>query len=99
MQHTLAELWILSQMQHLILTSRSTFGMVAQGLAHRGAWIVRQGAPQELQSLRSNLCEWESSSELEYQLMGSLSPNDQCAQGGVVVPSIGEREQWCNHRL
>lgn len=91
MQYTLAELLILSKMQHLIITSKSTFGMVAQGLAHKGAWIVRQGAPNELQSIKSDLCEWESSSEPEYQMMGSLQTNDSCSDHGASLPSIGER--------
>ena len=91
MQYTLAELWILSQMQHLIVTSRSTFGMVAQGLARQGAWVVRQGASHEIQPSMSDLCEWESSSEPEYQMMSSLSSDDTCAQHGVLIPSIGER--------
>ena len=73
MQYTLAELLILSKMQHLIITSKSTFGMVAQGLARKGAWIVRQGASNEKQDIKSDLCEWESSSEPEYQMMGFTS--------------------------
>ncbi|CAF4554819.1 unnamed protein product, partial [Rotaria sp. Silwood2] len=72
MQYTLAELLILSKMQHLIITSKSTFGMIAQGLARKGAWIVRQGASHEIQTIKSDLCEWESTSEPEYQIMGSL---------------------------
>jgi len=91
MQYTLAELLILSKMQHLIITSKSTFGMVAQGLAHKGAWIVRQGASNEIQTIKSDLCEWESSSEPEYQMMGSLQVNDSCFQHGASLPSIGER--------
>ncbi|CAF1675250.1 unnamed protein product, partial [Adineta ricciae] len=39
MQYTLAELLILSKMKYLITTSKSTFGMIAQGLARKGAWI------------------------------------------------------------
>ena len=91
MQYTLAELLTLSKMQHLIITSKSTFGMVAQGLARQGAWIVRQGASHEIQSSKSDLCEWESTSEPEYQMMGSLQVNDSCSQRGVSLPSIGER--------
>lgn len=91
MHYTLAELLILSKMKHLILTSKSTFGMVAQGLAEKGAWIVRQGAPQEIQTLRSDLCEWEWSSEPEYQMMGSLQDTDKCSQDVLSIPSIGER--------
>ncbi|CAF2040612.1 unnamed protein product [Rotaria magnacalcarata] len=91
MQYTLAELLILSKMKHLIVTSKSTFGMIAQGLAGKGAWIVRQGAPQEIQNIKSDHCEWESSSEPEYQMMGSLQTNDSCSQSGASTPSIGER--------
>jgi len=91
MQYTLAELLILSKMQHLIVTSKSTFGMVAQGLAHKGAWIVRQGASNEIRSFKSDLCEWESTSEPEYQMMGLLHVNDSCSQRGASLPSIGER--------
>jgi hypothetical protein len=91
MQYTLAELIILSKMQHLIITSKSTFGMVAQGLAGKGAWIVRQGASNEIQTIKSDLCEWEVTSEPEYQMMGSLQVNDSCSQHGVSLPSIGER--------
>jgi hypothetical protein len=91
MQYTLAELLILSKMQHLIVTSKSTFGMIAQGLARKGAWVVRQGASNEIQIIKSDLCEWESSSEPEYQLMGTLHPNDSCSQHGASLPSIGER--------
>ncbi len=91
MQYTLAELLILSKMQHLIITSKSTFGMVAQGLARKGAWIVRQGASNEKQDIKSDLCEWESTSEPEYQMMGSLQVNDSCSQHGAFLPSIGER--------
>jgi len=91
MQYTLAELLILSKMQHLIVTSKSTFGMVAQGLARKGAWIVRQGASNEIQSFKSDLCDWESTSEPEYQMMGSLHVNDSCSQRGASLPSIGER--------
>lgn len=91
MRYTLAELWILSQMQHLIITSKSTFGMVAQGLGRQGAWIVRQGAPQETPSSKSDLCEWEPSSEPEYQMWGSLSPDETCAREGTLIPSVGER--------
>ncbi len=78
-------------MQHLIITSKSTFGMVAQGLARKGAWIVRQGASNEKQDIKSDLCEWESTSEPEYQMMGSLQVNDSCSQHGAFLPSIGER--------
>jgi Cdc6-like AAA superfamily ATPase len=91
MQYTLAELLILSKMQHLIITSKSTFGMVTQGLARQGAWIVRQGASNEIQNVKSDLCQWESSSEPEYQMMGSLQVNDSCSQHGASLPSIGER--------
>lgn len=91
MQYTLAELLILSKMKHLIITSKSTFGMVAQGFAHKGAWIVRQGAKNEIQSVKSDLCQWESTSEPEYQMMGSLQINDSCSQHGASLPSIGER--------
>jgi hypothetical protein len=91
MQYTLAELLILSKMQHLIITSKSTFGMIAQGLARNGAWIVRQGASSEEQSVVSDFCEYESSSEPEYQMMGSLQVNDSCSQHGASLPSIGER--------
>jgi hypothetical protein len=91
MQYTLAELLILSKMQHLIITSKSTFGMVAQGLAHKGAWIVRQGAVNELQTVKSDICQWEWSSEPEYQMMGSLETNDDCKRHGASLPSIGER--------
>ena len=90
-QYTLAELVILSKMQHLIVTSKSTFGMIAQGLAGKGAWIVRQGASHEEKSNKSDFCEWESSSEPEYQMMGSLQLNDSCSQHGASLPSIGER--------
>ncbi len=72
-------------MQYLIITSKSTFGMVAQGLARQGAWIVRQGASQEIQNIKSDLCEWESSSEPEYQMLESLQLNENS------LPSIGER--------
>ncbi|CAF1205117.1 unnamed protein product [Adineta steineri] len=91
MQYTLAELLILSKMHHLIITSKSTFGMVAQGLAGKGAWIVRQGAINEGQSIKSNLCQWESTSEPEYQMKGSFRDNDSCSQHGAFLPSIGER--------
>ncbi|CAF0820757.1 unnamed protein product [Rotaria sordida] len=91
MQYTLAELLILSKMQHLIITSKSTFGMIAQGLARKGAWIVRQGASHEIQTIKSDLCEWESTSEPEYQMMGSLQINDTCSQYSTSLPSIGER--------
>ncbi len=91
MQYTLAELLILSKMQHLIITSKSTFGMIAQGLAGKGAWIARQGALNEEQFIKSDHCEWESSSEPEYQMMGSFQINDTCSQHGASLPSIGER--------
>ena len=87
MQYTLVELLLLSQMQHLIVTSKSTFGMVAQGFARRGAWIVRQG----VSATPSDLCRWESSSEPEYQMMGTLRTDDRCIQKGVILPSVGER--------
>jgi len=91
MQYTLAELLILSKMKHLIITSKSTFGMIAQGLANKGAWIVRQGAAQETNSFHSNLCQWESTSEPEYQTMRYLQINNTCPQQNVYLPSIGER--------
>ncbi|CAF1018530.1 unnamed protein product [Adineta steineri] len=91
MQYTLAELLILSKMHHLIITSKSTFGMVAQGLAGKGAWIVRQGAINEGQSIKSNICQWESTSEPEYQMKGSFRDNNSCSQHGTFLPSIGER--------
>ncbi|CAF0882441.1 unnamed protein product [Rotaria sp. Silwood1] len=91
MQYTLAELLILSKMQHLIITSKSTFGMIAQGLAGKGAWIVRQGASHEIQTIKSDLCEWESTSEPEYQMMGSLQVNQTCSQYATSLPSVGER--------
>ena len=87
MQYTLAELLLLSQMKHLIVTSKSTFGMVAQGFARRGAWVVRQ----DISAMQSDLCQWESSSEPEYQMMGELRKDDQCIQQGVLFPSLGER--------
>jgi hypothetical protein len=65
--------------------------MVTQGLARQGAWIVRQGASNEIQNVKSDLCQWESSSEPEYQMMGSLQVNDSCSQHGASLPSIGER--------
>lgn len=88
MQYTLAELMILSQMQHLILSSRSTFGMIAQGFAHRGAWIVRQGADNELNSIHSDICQWESTSEPEYQIIHSININQTCPQSQRI---LGER--------
>ncbi|UJR34970.1 hypothetical protein I4U23_027748 [Adineta vaga] len=91
MQYTLAELLILSKMKHLIITSKSTFGMVAQGFARKGAWIVRQGASNEMQSFESDLCQWESTSEPEYQMMNSFLFNNSCLQNEGVMPSIGER--------
>ena len=91
MQYTLAELIILSKMEHLIITSKSTFGMVAQGLARKGAWIVRQGASHEIQSIKSDLCQWEATSEPEYQMVGSIQLNHMCSQSNVSLPSIGER--------
>lgn len=91
MQYTLAELMILSEMQHLIITSKSTFGMVAQGFAGRGAWIVWQGAMQERTGRMSESCQWESTSEPEYQMMGNLESNDPCIQQGVRSKVIGER--------
>ena len=91
MQYTLAELLLLSKMQHMIITSKSTFGMVAQGLARRGAWIVRQGAENEQHGLKSDSCEHEPSSEPEYQMMGSLAQGDSCAQQGAFIPMEGER--------
>ncbi len=91
MQYTLAELLILSKMKYLIITSKSTFGMVAQGLARKGAWIVRQGAFQEKQNIKSDICEWESSSEPEYQMMEFLQLNHSCSQHEISLPSIGER--------
>lgn len=91
MQYALAQLVLLSKMQHLIITSKSTFGMVAQGLARKGAWIVRQGAPQEPQNIKSNLCEWESTSEPEYQMIESIQINNTCPENDVFLPSIGER--------
>ncbi len=91
MQYTLAELIILSKMKYLIITSKSTFGMVAQGLARKGAWIVRQGASHEIKNIQSDLCEWESSSEPEYQMMELLQINHSCSQHDISLPSIGER--------
>lgn len=88
MQYTLAELLILSRMQHLILSSRSTFGMIAQGFAHQGAWIVRQGAANEPNSIHSHICQWESSSEPEYQMFHSININQTCPQSQT---TIGER--------
>ena len=88
MQYTLAELMILSQMQHLILSSRSTFGMIAQGLAHQGAWIVRQGTDNELNSIHSDICQWESTSEPEYQIIHSININQTCPKSQRI---IGER--------
>ena len=91
MQYTLAELLILSKMKYLIITSKSTFGMIAQGLARKGAWVVRQGANNEIQSVDSNLCQWESTSEPEYQMMDSSLFKNSCLQNEGAMPSIGER--------
>lgn len=91
MQYTLAELLILSSMQYLIITSKSTFGMTAQGLAHKGAWIVRQGASQEPKIITSDVCEWEATSEPEYQMMELIQMNNRCSTYGAPSPSIGER--------
>ena len=91
MQYTLAELLLLSKVQHMIITSKSTFGMVAQGLAGTGAWVVHQGAANEQHGLQSDTCEYESSSEPEYQMMGSLTKDDNCAQHGAFIPTKGER--------
>ena len=92
MQNTLAELLILSRMKHLIISSKSTFGMVAQGLAGRGAWIVWQGASNEDERRRNALCQFESSSEPEYQMIGQLHPNDSCIhEEKALTKFIGER--------
>ena len=91
MKYTLAELLILSKMSHLIISSKSTFGMVAQGLAGHGAWIVRQGGVQEKSTIQLSSCQWESTSEPEYQMMGKIDENEKCVQENVLKPSIGER--------
>jgi hypothetical protein len=91
LQYTLAELLILSEMQHLIVTAKSTFSMVAQGLTGRGAWTVRQGSSNERSKITSAVCEWQWTSEPEYQMSPHFLPDNRCIDANISHTPIGER--------